>query len=146
MMMIAMAEADKAAAGGDVPCGAIVIDTYGNILARAFNRRQAFDDPTAHAEIIALRRAAAEVGNWRLDGCTIYVSKEPCPMCAGAIYQARIKRLVFGAFDAKAGAAGSLYNIVDDPRLNHRVEVVGGVLEAETEEQLRKFFAAKRKP
>lgn len=144
MMLLAMGEAGKAAAAGDIPCGAVVTGPDGDVLAVGHNRREADGDPTAHAEVLALRAAAAVLGAWRLDGCTVYVTKEPCPMCAGAIFQARVSRLVYGVPDAKAGAAGTLFNLVDDPRLNHRMKVVAGLLEEETAGQLKRFFEEKR--
>ncbi|MGV1003935.1 MAG: tRNA adenosine(34) deaminase TadA [Candidatus Nanopelagicales bacterium] len=130
----------RAAATADVPVGAVVVDPAGNILGTGWNQREASADPTAHAEVLALRTAAAELGTWDLSGLTLAVTLEPCAMCAGAIVLARISRLVFGAYDPKAGAAGSLWDIVRDPRLNHRPQVVGGVLEAECGQVLQRFF------
>ncbi len=144
-MRLALAEA-ALASGPDVPVGAVVLDAAGTVIARAANRREADGDPTAHAEIVALRAAAKAVGNWRLIGCTLVVTLEPCTMCAGAVTLARVDRLVFGAADPKAGAVGSLWDVVRDPRLNHRPEVVGGVLAAECGALLRAFFAARRSP
>ena len=135
-----------AASGDDVPVGAVVFGPDGIELAVGRNEREQTDDPTAHAEIVALRRAAAVLGTWRLDGCTVVVTLEPCTMCAGALVLARVARLVFGAWDPKAGAAGSVRDVVRDARLNHRVEVVGGVLEAECARLLRAFFEAQRTP
>ncbi|MGZ4120797.1 MAG: tRNA adenosine(34) deaminase TadA [Actinomycetota bacterium] len=143
MMTRALEEAQRAEAGGDVPIGC-VIARDGEAIASAGNARERDQDPTAHAEILALRAAAATLGTWRLDGCTVYVTLEPCAMCAGAMVLARVSRLVYGATDPKAGAVRSLYNIADDPRLNHRVEVTAGVLEQECAEQLRAYFSAKR--
>ncbi|MGZ4208920.1 MAG: tRNA adenosine(34) deaminase TadA [Actinomycetota bacterium] len=143
MMTRALEEAQRAEAGGDVPIGC-VIARDGEVIASAGNARERDQDPTAHAEILALRAAAATLGTWRLDGCTVYVTLEPCAMCAGAMVLARVSRLVYGATDPKAGAVRSLYNIADDPRLNHRVEVTAGVLEQECAEQLRAYFSAKR--
>ena len=142
-MRIALAEARMAAESGEVPVGA-VIERGGEVIAAAGNEREERKDPTAHAEMIAIRLAAKKLGGWRLSGCTIYVTIEPCPMCAGAIYQARLERLVFGAPDDKAGAAGTLMNIVQDGRLNHQVEVTGGVLASESAALLREFFGSRR--
>lgn len=133
-----------AAPAGDVPIGAVVVDADGVELAAAANEREAVGDPTAHAEVLALRRAAAAVGEWRLTGCTLAVTLEPCTMCAGALVLARVDTLVFGAWDPKAGAVGSLWDVVRDRRLNHRPEVVGGVLEAECRNLLEDFFAHQR--
>jgi tRNA(adenine34) deaminase len=141
----AIAEAQRAAAHDDVPIGAVVVRA-GEVIARGHNRREVDGDPTAHAELLALREAARAVGSWRLDGCTLYVTLEPCTMCAGALVLARIDRLVFGADDPKAGAVGALYDIPRDPRLNHRVEVVRGVEADRCGELLRSFFAARRRP
>jgi tRNA(adenine34) deaminase len=124
----------------DVPVGAVVLGPDGAPIAGACNRREGLADPTGHAEILALRAAGDALGRWRLDGCTLAVTLEPCTMCAGAVVLARVARLVFGAWDPKAGAAGSVRDVVRDPRLNHRVEVVGGVLEAECGALLRAFF------
>ena len=129
---------------GDVPVGAVVLAPDGLPLAGACNRREGLADPTGHAEIVALRAAGDALGSWRLDGCTLVVTLEPCTMCAGALVLARVARLVFGAWDPKAGAAGSVRDVVRDARLNHRVEVVGGVLEAECSALLRGFFEAQR--
>lgn len=139
-MRLALAEADKAALAGDVPVGAVVLSPDGAVLALGHNEREATGDPTAHAEVLALRRAAAATGEWRLTGCTLVVTLEPCVMCAGALVQARVERVVFGAFDEKAGATGSLWDLVRDRRLNHRPEVVHGVLEDECSRQLTAFF------
>jgi tRNA(adenine34) deaminase len=142
-MRVALQEAERAAGWGDVPIGSVV--TRGDqVLARAGNQRERLADPTAHAEILALREAAAAVGSWRLAGCTMYLTLEPCAMCAGAIVLARVDRLVFGASDPKAGFAGSLGDLVRDPRLNHRVEVTSGVLTDECADVLREFFAGRR--
>jgi tRNA(adenine34) deaminase len=144
-MRLALAEAQRAAEHDDVPIGAVVLDPAGNVVAVAGNEREVAGDPTAHAELLALRRAVAVVGDgWRLDGCTIVVTLEPCTMCAGALVLARVSRLVFGTADPKAGAVGSLWDVVRDRRLNHRPEVVGGVLEEECAAVLRDFFAAHR--
>ena len=143
-----MREALTVAAGavetGDVPVGALVVDPDGLILAAMPNARERDGDPTAHAEVLALRAAAAARGSWRLDGCTLVVTLEPCTMCAGALVQARISRLVYGADDSKAGAVGSLWDVVRDRRLNSRPEVVGGILAAESAAMLRAFFAGHR--
>jgi len=141
-MRLALAEAVKS--GPDVPVGAVIIDEAGTVVARGHNRREADGDPTAHAEIVAVKAAAAGVGNWRLHGLTLVVTLEPCTMCAGAITLSRLDRLVYGARDPKAGAVGSLWDVVRDTRLNHRPEVIGGVLAAECGDLLRDFFAARR--
>jgi tRNA(adenine34) deaminase len=148
-MRLALAEAAVAGAAGaagaaDVPVGAVVLDASGTPVASAGNRREAAGDPTAHAEIEAIRQAARAVGSWRLDGCTIVVTLEPCTMCAGAVTAARLARLVYGAPDPKAGAAGSLWDVLRDRRLGHVPEVIGGVLGAECGALLREFFAARR--
>lgn len=142
-MRLALEEAEAAAAHGDVPIGAVVV-REGELLAAAGNERELRADPTAHAEVLALRAAAEKTGSWRLDGATIYVTLEPCPMCAGALVLARVPRLVYAAQDPRAGAAYSLYNIVQDPRLNHSMEVATGVLEGEASALLRTFFEGKR--
>src|SRR5262245_16998721 len=128
----------------DVPVGAVVVDDTGTVIGSGHNEREATSDPTAHAEIVAIRQAAERLGTWRLDGCTLVVTLEPCTMCAGAIVLARIERLVFGAYDEKAGAVGSLWDVVRDRRLNHRPEVVGGVMADETGARLRDFFQQRR--
>jgi tRNA(adenine34) deaminase len=127
----------------DVPVGAVVV-RGDHIIGRGCNQREKLQDPTAHAEMIALTAAAADVGRWRLDGCTMYVTLEPCAMCAGALVLARLERLVFGAVDEKAGACVSLYQITQDPRLNHRIPTVGGVLARPSAELLREFFRRRR--
>jgi tRNA(adenine34) deaminase len=129
---------------GDVPIGAVVVDADGRELAAAANAREALGDPTAHAEVLALRAAAAVRGEWRLDGCTLAVTVEPCTMCAGAIVLSRIARVVFGAWEPRTGAAGSLWDVLRDRRQNHRPEVVAGVLEAECAAVLESFFAGQR--
>jgi tRNA(adenine34) deaminase len=129
---------------GDVPIGAVVVDGDGHELAAACNGREAFGDPTAHAEILALRAAAAVRGGWRLEGCTLAVTVEPCTMCAGALVLSRVARVVFGAWEPKTGAAGSLWDVVRDRRLTHRPEVVGGVLAPECAALMESFFAAHR--
>jgi tRNA(adenine34) deaminase len=143
-MRLALAVAQRALPGGDVPIGAVVLDAGGHVIGEGFNRRELDADPTAHAEVLALRAAAAEVGQWRLSGATLVVTLEPCTMCAGALVLARVDRVVFGAFDPKAGAVGSLWDVVRDPRLNHRPEVVAGVLAEDCGRSLREFFAAHR--
>lgn len=143
-MAAALEQARLAPSTGDVPVGAVVVAADGSVVAAARNEREATGDPTAHAEVLALRAAAARLGSWRLDGCTLVVTLEPCTMCAGALVLARVPRVVFGAWDPKAGAAGSVRDVVRDSRLNHRVEVVGGVLEAECATLLRDFFDAHR--
>jgi tRNA(adenine34) deaminase len=143
-MEIALAAAERAAATADVPIGAVVIGPDGGVLATGWNEREAHGDPTAHAEVVAIRQAAAALGEWRLDGCTLVVTLEPCPMCAGAIVLSRIPRVVFGAWDEKAGAAGSVFDILRERRLNHWVEVFPGVREAECAELLTEFFSAHR--
>lgn len=127
----------------EVPVGAVIVHE-GRIIAEACNQRETLNDPTAHAEILALTQAAQHLGSWRLLDCTLYVTLEPCPMCAGAVVQARLPRLVYGTTDLKAGACHSLYSITDDPRLNHRVQVFGGVMQAECQAVLRDFFALQR--
>ena len=143
-MRLAIAAAQEAPAGGDVPIGCVVLGLSGAVIGRGFNQREALGDPTAHAEIIALRAAAASVGQWRLAGCTLVVTLEPCAMCAGAIVLSRVDRLVYGAVDPKAGAAGSRWDLVRDRRLNHRPEVIGGVLAEECGELVRSFFTEHR--
>jgi tRNA(adenine34) deaminase len=146
-MRVALEEAAAAATTGDVPVGAVVLDPSGAVVARAANSREATGDPAGHAEVLALRAAAAVVADgWRLDGCTLVVTLEPCTMCAGAAVLARVARVVYGADDPKAGAAGSLWDVVRDRRLNHRPEVIGGVLAAECGEVLREFFRSHRTP
>ena len=141
-MREAMAEAEQAGRDGDVPVGAVVVRD-GRVIGRGRNRRQATADPTAHAEIEALRQASQAVGNWRVEG-TLYVTQEPCPMCAGALVNARVERLVYGCLNPKAGAVATLYQIPTDTRLNHRMEVTGGVLADECGALLRRFFEALR--
>ncbi len=143
-MRLALEQAVLTAASADVPVGAVVVDADGEVLGVGCNARELTGDPTAHAEVLALRAAAAALGTWRLSGCTLVVTLEPCTMCAGALVLARVSRVVFGAADPKAGAVGSLWDVVRDRRLNHRPEVVGGVLEAECGELLRAFFEGRR--
>jgi tRNA(adenine34) deaminase len=145
-MRLALDEARAAGSSGDVPVGAVVLDEEKAVIGRGRNRREADQDPTAHAELVALREAATRRGEWRLEGCTLLVTLEPCTMCAGAVGLARVRRLVFGAFDDKAGAVGSLWDVLRDRRLNHRPEVVAGVLADESAVLLREFFAARRRP
>lgn len=140
----ALAQARAALLIGEVPVGAVLVGEKDEILARAHNFPVLLNDPTAHAEILALRHAARLLGNYRLPGTTLYVTIEPCLMCTGALIHARVKRLVFGAQDPKGGACVSLYRLPEDPRLNHRLEVTGGVREAECRELLRQFFQARR--
>lgn len=142
-MRRALQEARAAAAAGEVPIGAVVVCDDA-IVAVGSNRREIDADPTAHAEMIAVREAARVLGRWRLEGCTVYVTLEPCPMCAGALHAARIDRCVYGAVDPKAGALGTLYDIASDVRLNHRYEVVAGVLAEESAALLKEFFARLR--
>ncbi|MDG9727404.1 MULTISPECIES: tRNA adenosine(34) deaminase TadA [unclassified Streptomyces] len=140
-MRLALIEAGRAARGGDVPVGAVVLAPDGRtVLAAGHNEREATGDPTAHAEVLAVRRAAAELGEWRLAGCTLVVTLEPCTMCAGALVQSRVDRVVYGARDDKAGAAGSLWDVVRDRRLNHRPEVIEGVLAEDCARLLTDFF------
>ena len=143
---LALVEAALAPVHGDVPVGAVVLDPTGQVIGRGHNDRERRRDPTAHAEVLALRGAAVVLGSWRLEGCTLAVTLEPCTMCAGAAVLARIARVVYGAVDPKAGAAGSLRDVLRDRRLNHRPEVVGGVLAKECGELLIEFFAAHRRP
>jgi len=145
-MLAALAEARAALATGDVPIGAVVLDTQGAVIGRGRNLREAEADPTGHAEVVALREAARARGEWRLDGCTLVVTLEPCTMCAGAAVLSRVDRVVFGAFDPKAGAVGSMWDVVRDRRLNHRPEVVSGVLAEESAALLDEFFADHRRP
>jgi tRNA(adenine34) deaminase len=149
-MRLALAEAtaarpEQAGTGlDDVPVGAVILDEAGTVIARARNRREADRDPTAHAEIVAIRQAARALGSWRLTGLTLVVTLEPCTMCAGAVTLSRLARLVYGAEDPKAGAVGSLWDVLRDRRLNHQPEVIGGVLASECGAVLREFFAARR--
>jgi tRNA(adenine34) deaminase len=139
-MRRALLIAGQALDSGDVPVGAVVMDTMGEVFGEGRNQREEENDPSAHAEIVALRKAAKAKGNWRLDGMTLVVTLEPCAMCAGAIAQSRIKTLVFGAWDKKAGAVGSVWDVLRDPRAPHQVEVISGVMEEECAEILKKFF------
>ena len=143
-MRVALEEARRALDSADVPIGAVVLDAAGEVIGRGHNVRERDGDPTGHAELVAVREAAAAVGEWRLAGCTLVVTLEPCTMCAGAIVLSRLDRLVFGAFDPKAGAVGSLWDVVRDRRLNHRPEVVAGVLAEESTLLLEEFFRRHR--
>ena len=142
-MAEALAEAERAFSEGEVPVGAVTV-LEGQVIGRGRNRREALKDPTAHAEILALREASRALGGWRLSGATLYSTMEPCPMCAGALIQARADRLVYAVRDPKSGAAGSLYDIARDPRFNHRLRVDSGVLAVEAETLLKRFFAGLR--
>jgi tRNA(adenine34) deaminase len=142
-MALALEEAETAGAAGEVPVGAVAV-SQGRVISRAHNQRETDSDPTAHAEILALRRAAGAAGTWRLSDVTLYVTLEPCPMCAGALVAARVSRLVFGAPDPKAGACGSLYNLCVDPRLNHELAVTSGVLAEPAGNLLTTFFEQRR--
>ncbi len=143
-MRAAIGAAKIAEDNGDIPIGAVIV-YKGQIIGKAYNQREQLADPTAHAEIIALTQAAAFVQSWRLNGCTMYVTLEPCPMCAGALVLSRMDRLVYGCSDPKSGACGSLYNIVQDKRLNHRLEVTSGILAEDCRQQLQNFFEQRRK-
>jgi tRNA(adenine34) deaminase len=138
-MRVALEEAARAPAAGEVPIAAVLV-RGGQILAQTHNYRELWQDPTAHAEVIAIRAAATALGTWRLTDTTLYVTVEPCSMCIGAIILARVSRVVFGAWDPKAGACGSVFDLTNEPRLNHRVEIVGGLLEAESQTLLQQFF------
>ena len=140
LMRSAITIAQSALKTEDVPVGALIVDSENNIISTGYNEREAHQDPTAHAEIVAIRRAAQKLGTWRLEGCKLVVTLEPCAMCAGAIAQSRINTLIFGAWDEKAGAVGSVWDVLRDPRAIHKMEVVGGVLEAECAELLTNFF------
>ncbi len=143
-MRQALDEAAAAESHGDVPIGAVILGPDGDIIARGGNERELTGDPTAHAEVVAIRRAAERMGEWRLTGCTLVVTLEPCTMCAGAIVASRVDHLVFGAFDDKAGAVASLWDVVRDPRLNHRPQVTSGVLADECSAVLDSFFQKRR--
>jgi len=144
LMRLALAQAQSADAAGDVPVGAVVVDADARVIGAGHNERESAHDPTAHAEVMAIRQAARARESWRLDDCTLVVTLEPCTMCAGASVLARLRRVVYGAMDPKAGAVGSLWDVVRDRRLNHRPEVVGGVLEGECQELLRGWFERRR--
>lgn len=143
-MQLALREAERALAEDEVPIGAVIVRD-GQVIAAAHNQREQLRDPTAHAEMIAITQAAAALGQWRLEDCVLYVTLEPCPMCAGAIVQARIPRVVYGAADPKAGAVATLYRLLEDPRLNHRCEVTAGVLAVACGQMLTAFFQAQRR-
>ena len=143
-MKMALAEAEKGFKKDEVPVGAVIV-ADGKVIARAHNLRESLVDPTAHAEILALKKAGKKLGGWRLNMATLYTTLEPCPMCAGAVVHSRIKELVYGAYDPKAGACGSIMNVVSSGHLNHRVKVISGVMKAECSEILRKFFKKLRK-
>jgi tRNA(adenine34) deaminase len=143
-MELAMAQARTGGATGEIPIGAVILDGQGTVVARAHNRRESLVDPTAHAEVLALREAASALGRWRLDDCTMVVTLEPCPMCAGAIVMARVRRLVFGAWNEEYGAAGSRWDLVRDRRLNHRSEVIGGVRADECGAMVTEFMLTQR--
>ena len=143
-MARALEQAARAAGAGEVPVGAVVVQGD-RVVALAHNRREADQDPTAHAEVLAVRAAASALGSWRLDGCTVYVTLEPCPMCAGALWLARVDRLVYATRDEKAGAAGTLYNVAADPRLNHQIQIDAGLMEAEARALLQDFFRRLRR-
>ena len=143
-MRAALAVAQQASASGDVPVGAVIVNSAGEVIATGHNKRELNNDPTAHAEIVAIRKAAQVLGQWRLENHTIVVTLEPCPMCAGAIAQSRISTLVFGAWDDKAGASGSVWDLLRDPRALHKVEVTSGVLEEECSAMLKEFFSEQR--
>ena len=143
-MTLALAEADEAAAANEVPIGCVIVDAAGTELGRGHNARESLGDPTAHAEMLAIRSAASKLGGWRLEGATAYVTLEPCAMCAGALVLARVSRVVFGCADPKGGAISTMFGIGRDPRLNHRFEVTEGVLQDECALRLRRFFARLR--
>jgi tRNA(adenine34) deaminase len=143
-MRLGLAQARQAARWGDVPVGAVVLAASGDVVASASNERVLRGDPLAHAEMLALRRAASVLDTWRLDACTLVVTLEPCSMCAGALVQARVGRLVYGALDPKAGAVASLFDVVRDPRLPHRCDVVGGILAEQCSAMLADFFGTRR--
>ncbi len=142
-MRLALKEAETAFARNEIPVGAVIVKD-GSVIAKAHNEVEMLQDPTAHAEIIAIGAAANHLGSWRLTGCTLYVTLEPCPMCAGAIVLSRMDRVIFGSYDPKMGACSTLYNLVQDERLNHRVEVIAGIMDDESRSLLREFFAKKR--
>ena len=144
LMHQALEVAKGALASNDVPIGAVVLDSTGKIIGTGSNRRELDNDPSAHAEVVAMREAGKHLNNWRLDGCTVVVTLEPCAMCAGAIAQSRIKTLIFGAWDEKAGAVGSVWDVLRDPRSPHRTEVISGILENECADVLAQFFKTQR--
>lgn len=140
IMRMALKEAEVAQSIGEVPVGAVIVDSRNNVIAKGYNLREKMQSPTAHAELIAVEEACKTLNSWRLEDCSIYVTLEPCPMCMGLLLQCRIKQIFFGAFDPKAGACGSIMDLSDNKRLNHRIEVLGGILEEESSELLKKFF------
>lgn len=140
IMRLALKEAEAAQAIGEIPVGAIIVDSNNNVIAKGYNLREKRQLPTAHAELVAVEEACTKLGTWRLEDCSIYVTLEPCPMCMGVLLQARIKKIFFGAFDPKAGACGSTMDLSDNKKLNHRIVVLGGILEEESSEILKKFF------
>lgn len=144
LMRLAMEQAQLAAEAGEVPVGAVIVSPSGELLATGQNRRERDEDPTAHAEILALRAAGQKLGTWRLEGCIMAVTLEPCPMCAGALVNARLHTCYYGTPDPKAGATGTLMNLPQDPRLNHRVQILGPILQEQCAEQLRVFFRTQR--
>ena len=144
LMRQALDIARSALASNDVPIGAVVLDSTGKIIGTGSNRRELDNDPSAHAEVVAMREAGRKLNNWRLDGCTVVVTLEPCAMCAGAISQSRVKTLIFGAWDEKAGAVGSIWDVLRDPRSPHRTEVISGILEKECADILAQFFKTQR--
>lgn len=143
-MQLALAEARKAAELGEIPIGAVLVDAAGEVIAAAHNMRETWNDATAHAEIIVIREACARLKRWRLSGCTLYVTVEPCPMCSGAIVNSRVDRVVYGCPDSKAGGAESIFNIITNPNLNHCAEVVSGVCEEECAAVMKAFFKRRR--
>ena len=144
LMRQALDIARSALASNDVPIGALVLNSNGEVISTGANRREVDNDPSAHAEVVAMREAGRKLNNWRLDGCTVVVTLEPCAMCAGAISQSRVKTLIFGAWDEKAGAVGSIWDVLRDPRSPHRTEVISGILEKECADILAQFFKTKR--
>ena len=144
LMRQALDIARSALASNDVPIGALVLNSNGEVISTGANRREVDNDPSAHAEVVAMREAGRKLNNWRLDGCTVVVTLEPCAMCAGAIAQSRVKTLIFGAWDEKAGAVGSIWDVLRDPRSPHRTEVISGILEKECADILAQFFKTQR--
>ena len=144
-MRLALQQAEKALAAGEIPIGAVIVDENGSVVADGYNMRELWQDATAHAEVVAIRRAGRQLGHWRLPSCTLYVTVEPCPMCAGALVMSRMKRVVYGCPDAKAGAVESLFNITGHQALNHQVAVTAGVLEDDCAAIMKQFFEQRRK-
>ena len=144
-MRLALQQAEKALTAGEIPIGAVIVDENGSVVADGYNRRELWQDATAHAEVVAIRRAGRQLGHWRLPSCTLYVTVEPCPMCAGALVMSRMKRVVYGCPDAKAGAVESLFNITGHRALNHQVAVTAGVLEDDCAAIMKRFFEQRRK-